>query len=102
MMSADPHMEMRSKAEEGEQENGRGAEDEPAGVGADIAGLNATQDGTDTLGAPGQNVPTPTDDAAIDAAPEDVARDDQEWLADQKTADLVDPVLVRYKAVERS
>jgi len=78
------------------------ADGKPAGVGADIAGLNAAQQRRPTpCVPPARTRPPPPMDAAIESAPTGCSgENDQQRLDDQDSVDLIDPVLVCDQPVE--
>src|ERR1700758_2249497 len=98
--SADPHVEMRSKSEEGQQQNGRSAYGEPARVRTDISGLDAAQHSANTLCSACENAVTAADNCAVKSTPQDVAGDDQHRLHNEEAVDLIDPVFIEHQPIE--
>ena len=80
-------------------EDGGGSEGEPAGVGADVAGLDAADEGAEAEGAGGGSGAEAVDEELVEEAEED-AGGDLKGLDDGGVVELVDVELVVDEGVD--
>src|SRR5277367_5163602 len=81
-------------AKDHDEQNGGGSECEPAGIGTDIAGLNAANQGTKTSGGCASGCSGAVDDAAVDESAKEEAAEHEQWRDDEGAIHLVDVELI--------
>ena len=86
-----------TEEDDGDDDGGTGGE--PAGVGADVSGLDAADEPVASAGGGGEAGGGASDEASVDEAVQEEARDDEKRGDDEAAVDFVDPVFVVEEGV---